>query len=280
MKSLVLSFLVVSSLSLTVSCAAPTTSQVASAVSSASPKPGSSSSPVADSATPTPNPVLNSLTEILNSETFYKVRWSLAIRHADAKYKPKEHKDVANAVKGGLTDSRANDDEKKLHDKYRASEVAYLETLFLMGDEIPYFLYGELSGPFRIGQYKDKQVIVLSSVGVDITFNTLRLDAKARAKNAISSYIIPEIDDLYKSFKAHADIEYFAIALTHGSRDFSNNSVVAGKEEMVAFVSDRKTIEAFINGETTDNEFISASVAFQSDEKASADVRRIDLVTP
>ena len=300
MKLISSSFILLSLFSLNISCAAPTTTQVGTTLGSASPTitqptttqtptpiPTSTPTPIPTptptpipTPTPVPKPILKPLTDLLRSEAFYKTTWSLAINYSDPAYTPKRHEQVALEVKGGLTDSLANDDEKKLHDKCRANAVTYLEKLFLVGDEIPRFLYGDKSGPFRIGEYKDKQVLMLSSVGIDVTYNTLRLDGKARAKNAITSYIIPELDDLYNNFKDHIDIEYFAIALTHGARDFSSDSVLAQKEEMVALVSDRNTIEAFINGEITDSEFISSSAAFQSDDKSSFDVRRIDLSAP
>lgn len=254
----------------------PSSQPSPSATPSSEPTPKPTPEPTPDpTPTPEPKPVLKTLMEVLKYEASYKTGWSLTIRYRSPEYPGKSTETAASDV-DKLVFGETND-EKQLNTKYKSQELSFLNSLFLIGDKSPIFLYTDTKGPFRIAEYKESQVAFLSGVGLGITLNTFKLSATERANVVVREYLISEIDDLYKSFKEIEDVGYYGMAITYGADDFTSDSVMAEGEEMVALVTDKSTIEAFINGEITDSEFIANSAVFHSNDKSSYDVRRIDL---
>src|SRR5690606_36312941 len=115
--------------------------------------------------------------------------------------------------------------EFSLIKEYQNSVKNFFNELDFINDITGSFLYNDKTElPIHFALFNDKSLtLIISSVYVKHTYNTLELSSKQRATKVLTTYILPSIKEFAKHFSDNK-IEYFGITCTYGSKDFSSNS--------------------------------------------------------
>ncbi len=201
-----------------------------------------------------------------------KMTWSLALQYQNAEYAPKD----ADALKSDL----AKDETFSAHPllaPYRERLPRLATQLGIFGDSITYFLYGEKGGfPFDIVDYKGTKCFVALITTGDV-INTLRLStARQRAVKMASSHALPAIRAVADALEG-TDVRTVALFVTFGTKDFSDDSVLATKAETLGVISSAADARAFHNGDLSDTEFLRKATVLISDRDASLEFTKTEL---
>ena len=228
-------------------------------------------------------PKLQDLMSVLEIASLNRTLWDLAINYPDEKYKTKSNKDVISDLKKRLEiQSLQNDSlgklvEYQLFKKYNTNVLNMFAELGLIGEELGMFIYVDNSMPVNFALKDNHLTFLLMGVASENSFNTLRLTAKERAVKIIESMILPTINKIYKSFN-ETEIKYIGMAVTYGSKDFSDeSSVLNQKPETVILVVSMEKCKDYIAGKITQEELVNASDIFQSSRDMIEGVKKIKV---
>ncbi|HEY2322863.1 MAG TPA: hypothetical protein VGJ82_08365, partial [Thermoanaerobaculia bacterium] len=201
-----------------------------------------------------------------------KLTWSLALQYRNAEYAPKD----ADALKADLT----KDETFSVHPllaPYRERLQRLATQLGIFGDSITYFLYGEKGDfPFDIVDYKGSKCFVALIATGDV-INTLRLATpRQRAVKMASSHALPAIRAVADELEG-TDVKTVAVFVTFGTKDFTDDSVLATKAETLGLVSSAADARAFHNGDISDSEFLRKATVLISDRDTSLEFTKTEL---
>jgi hypothetical protein len=226
--------------------------------------------------------LLQSFIDVFENESFTRNRWYLAFEALKDSHKPKRKDEVLldfdkwlqkkpEKVKktGQLT-------EYKLALKNKGYIKNFLDSLGSMGSDLAYFLYDPaIGGPVCFAQKENEIALIIAKVATSTVYNTLRTTPRARAAQVMGSKIIPTMKNFDKSFKG-ADIKYFGLAVTYGSKDFSDK--LSQKAEMVGFVFSAENCRKFAESTITEDQLVDSSKVFLSDRDMSTGIKKIKIV--
>lgn len=167
--------------------------------------------------------------------------------------------------------------ECNLVKKYNKSINLLFHSLTILGNEeeglfLPFY---EQKIPLYFISYKNKDTaLILTSIVVRYTYNTLKMTSKQRVYKVIESYVITSLKNFTENFK-DADLKYFGISCVYRSEDFSSS--YSSKFEYVCFIAPTDAIRKFVSYEITEEELINVSDIFVSDRDMGSIVKKIKI---
>jgi hypothetical protein len=204
--------------------------------------------------------------EAAHTKTF----WNLSIGSQNEAYPPRTAVDVAKFL--------ASDDAFAISPalrKYADRVRRVVPLLGVLGDKTIYFPYVEPGIPFDLASYEEQRCFVARTM-VDTVYNTLRLQAKDRAAQALANFGFPALQRIVGIF-SDSDIARFAFFVTFGSKNALDNGVFATEPEVVGIVATAADVRQFSAGAITDSELLRRSAVFFSSRDAGSELRRIEL---
>jgi hypothetical protein len=230
---------------------------------------------------PTP---LQPLMSVLNVEaSFADLKWNLAIGYGEPENKPKLYEEFNEDFDDWLQRKPQVDERKgqiaeyNLAFKYKENIKKVFENFGLIGSELGMFLYSENEIPIRFAQIENELVFLVTRVGSNKVYNTLRSTSKNRAAKIISSNILPELKAFYDSFK-NTDIKYYGMIVAYGGKDFLNKSTALNlKTEVVAFIVSSENCKKFSEGIITEDELVDLSDIYLKDRDMVTDIKKIKV---
>jgi hypothetical protein len=133
-------------------------------------------------------------------------------------------------------------------------------------------LYTE--SPIRLASHDGSLTLILSSMGSENIYNTLRLEAKERAGKEIQETVLPEIKQ-FQVINIPA-IKYFGVIDIYGTKDFSEPDSTP-KPELVALVASVQNCRKLANAEMTEEDFVAASDVYIVGKIAIDQVRKVKV---
>jgi len=152
--------------------------------------------------------------------------------------------------------------------KYAITQIGTID------GNISYFIVSKICKPFRLVKYNNKKCMV-AYVFTDSVYNTLRFPTKRKlASKLINTGLISAIKSLGESFD-NSDISYVSLFFAYGTKDFSDDSVMATKPEVINLTASTVDIKRFMSNAITDSEFINRCTILISDRNSSSDFAKI-----
>jgi hypothetical protein len=220
----------------------------------------------------------------LNYEVFSRINWSLyRFNPTDKNYFPKSAEYVVQDIDRFLSnpskDNKVNEriDEFSLIKEYQNNLKSFFNELYF-NDLSGSFLYDDKTElPIQFALFNDKSItLIISSVYIKHTYNTLELSSKQRATKVLSSYILPSLKEFAKHFP-DSKIEYFAISCVYGSKDFSNDSELNIKPEFLVFMVPAETLKEYVDLELTEEALVNSAEIFLSDRNMVTGLKKIEI---
>jgi hypothetical protein len=221
----------------------------------------------------------------LNYEQFSRTSWDLyRFNPADENYFPKSTKYVVQDIDRFLSNPSKEDkvkgriNEFSLIKEYKSNLKSFFNELDFINDISGSFLYNEKTElPIHFAVFNDKSItLIISSVYIKHTYNTLELSSKQRATKVITSYILPSLKEFAKHF-SDTKIEYFVISCTYGSKDFSDDNTLNTKPEFLAFMVPAEPLKKYVDLEITEEALVNSAEIFLSDRDMVTGLKKIEI---
>jgi hypothetical protein len=122
------------------------------------------------------------------------------------------------------------------------------------------FLYSENDMPFRVCAKEKSEGLILSSVGTDEIYNTLKLDQRQRAAKEFHSTAMPILVKM-RTALLETPAEFYGVIVSYGSRDFSHEDIggLDIRPDVLVVVTDRENGRSLDEGKITEDEFADKS---------------------
>lgn len=228
---------------------------------------------------------LKNVKDIFTFANFDKTTWSLWTLYNQKKYAPNKAENIKEDIDKYLLKymSKEKNQEQNINlfliDKYKNNiTAAFNELKILSSDQLGEFLYSkEATLPLQFGLTSDTSLsFIITGTYIDNVYNTLKFTSRQRASQVITSYIIPSIKKIAKSFNGE-EIKYFGMTCVYGSRDFSESITLSTKPEFIAFLAPMKIINKYIAGDITEDSLIESSEIFVCDRDMIAEIKKIKI---
>lgn len=206
-----------------------------------------------------------------------KTTWSLGVNYKKENYVPIKSEEVKIFIDSFIVAPKSNECDKFYIKKYKKEIDTLFANMKFLGDSYCTFLgVKNIEVPIKISNYNitSKLFLIKGIASTDI-YNTLRLTSRQRASKIITSRIIPSL----KSLKSilNKEFDYVGMGVVFGSKDFSDKSALALKEDYVFFIAPKSKIIDFNNNKITEDELIQSADVYISDREMSFDVKKVKI---
>ncbi len=124
------------------------------------------------------------------------------------------------------------------------------------------------------------ETVMIQSRGTEVFFDSSNTDAKTRARDAVDELILPAISDFETVMKADG-IDWYAIALTYGSRDLKKQKSADQVSETVCVAWKKEDGKSYIAGRLAPVQFLKKCIIVHSERFiASVNILKIEDPTP
>ena len=170
-----------------------------------------------------------------------------------------------------------NKQEGKLLKMYREKIVSYIEDIDSFGATGGALAYDD-EERFTSGfcQYNNQLVFVQTGIYSDYNYNTIRLDATARAFKALRDISLPSLYN-FRPLENIDEIKYYMIIVGYTAKDFTSESIADADAETVAFLVPKAGLTKYLNAEITDDELIKLSVIYNINKTTNNNIKRLSL---
>jgi len=148
--------------------------------------------------------------------------------------------------------------EKALWLKHKDQIYHFLHGIYIIGDELPYYLHMGSELPIKFVEFNKKTTLFLD-VGFGFKYNSIKLKPKERYMDVFEKRLISLIPDIVRSFKETSDIELFCISFTYGVEDFSADFNL-DKSETILFLFTYDDAFKLDNFRITNEEFLKDAI--------------------
>lgn len=206
-----------------------------------------------------------------------KTLWSLGLKYKTEKYLPIKSENVKIFIDSFLVADKSNECDKFYIKKYKKEIDTLLTNLKFFGDDYCTFLGVKSTElPIKISNYNStSKLFLIKSIASTDIFNTLRLTSRQRASKIITTRIIPSLKSLKPIL--NKEFDYVGMGVVFGSKDFSDKSTLALKQEYVFFIAPKSKIIDFNNNKITEDELIQSADVYISDGEMSYDIKKIKI---
>jgi len=225
------------------------------------------------------SPRLQSVKTFLRYEVFSRASWNLhRFTPTDENYFPKSAEYVVQDMDIYLSNPPKEDGIQEPTDEFNLIKEYQNNLKGIFNDLSGSFLYSEkLELPIHFALFNDKSItLIISSLYIKHTYNTLELSSKQRATKVITSYILPSLKEFSKHFTDNK-IKYFGIGCVYGSKDFSNDSELNTEPEFLAFIVPADIIKKYVDLELTEEALVKSAEIFLSDRNMVTGLKKIEI---
>ena len=206
-----------------------------------------------------------------------KTTWSLGVNYKKESYVPIKSEDVKIFIDSFIVAPKSNECDKFYIKKYKKEIDTLFTNMKFLGDSYCTFLgVKNVEVPIKISNYNitSKLFLIKGIASTDI-YNTLRLTSRQRASKIITTRIIPSLKSLKPIL--NKEFDYVGLGVVFGSKDFSDKSSLAQKEDYVFFIAPKSKIIDFNNNKITEDELIQSADVYISDGEMSFDVKKVKI---
>ena len=198
-----------------------------------------------------------------------KLSWDLNIHYGEKK------EEVYTALKSEAMLQNPLFFENEMALKPYIKQIEYAITqLGSFDDSISYYIVNTINKPFRLVKYNNKKCIS-AYVFTDTIYNTLKFPTKRKlASKIVNTNLVPAIRSLGDSFE-NTDIFYVSLFLIYGTKDFSDDSVLSIKPEVINITAAVSDLKQFASNMITDSELVKRCNILISDRNSSSDFIKI-----
>jgi hypothetical protein len=206
-----------------------------------------------------------------------KTLWSLGINYKTEKYLPIKSENVKIFIDSFIVAPKSNECDKFYIKKYKKEIDTLFTNMKFIGDNYSMFLGVKSTElPIKISNYNvNSKLFLIKGIATTDIYNTLRLTSRQRASKIITSRIIPSLKSLKPILNKQFD--YIGLGVVFGSKDFSDKSALALKEDYVFFIAPKSKIIDFNNNKITEDELIQSADVYISDREMSYDVKKVKI---
>jgi hypothetical protein len=151
--------------------------------------------------------------------------------------------------------------EAKLVAKHRNDLLESLKGMEYVGDDEGKFIYKAGHIPFTFARKEKSLVLAVSALALGSVYNTLLTTDRSRASKVFSSTVLPAARDLSVAISS-AEIEYFAVEVCYGSRDFSEDEALNTHGEILIAVIPADKARQFARARITGEDLLAASEVY------------------
>lgn len=211
-----------------------------------------------------------------------RAKWSLVVVHqAEASTTPvlATHR-IDNFVthRPSVDPAVAATREHQLTKKHHAALVKLLDDLRFVGRQPGQFLLLGDARPAVFLAGKRGPALVVATLSLDTTYNTLRSTSRSRAGRVFSQMVAPALKAMHEHFGGASGIADFGVQVAYGAQDFSRRDEQSPKAEVLTVVVSVRECARFANGEITEDELAEAADFYLADDTTMVDVRKIKPV--
>jgi hypothetical protein len=212
-----------------------------------------------------------SLAEVIDVEAFARTQWQLAA--LDPKEHPGKTNEEAVATLSAFIGEKVTKDERRGYVAEHALAVKHRQSLIELVNLSPLPLfYGEI--PVRFALKDNSVTLLLTALGSNSVYNTLRLDPKQRAAKEIEKTLLPAMKRC--EFLKASGIENFGVLVVYGSKDFSESDETP-KAELVALVARVDRCMKLAQAQLSEEEFVDTADVYLVDRDMVGGVRKIKI---
>jgi len=206
-----------------------------------------------------------------------KTTWSLGVNYKKENYIPIKSEEVKILIDSFIVAPKSNECDKFYIKKYKKEIDTLFTNMKFLGDSYCTFLgVKNVEVPIKISNYNvTSKLFLLKGIASTDIYNTLRLTSRQRASKIITSRIIPSLKSLKPILSKEFD--YVGMGVVFGSKDFSDKSALALKEDYVFFIAPKSKIIDFNNNKITEDELIQSADVYISDREMSFDVKKVKI---
>ena len=223
-------------------------------------------------------PVINDFDRVLKIAVMSdKTTWSLGVNYKKENYIPIKSEEVKILIDSFIVAPKSNECDKFYIKKYKKEIDTLFTNMKFLGDSYCTFLgVKNIEVPIKISNYNvtSKLFLIKGIASTDI-YNTLRLTSRQRASKIITSRIIPSLKSLKPIL--NKEFDYIGLGVVFGSKDFSDKSTLALKQDYVFFIAPKSKIIDFNNNKITEDELIQSADVYISDREMSYDVKKVKI---
>lgn len=206
-----------------------------------------------------------------------KTTWSLGVNYKKENYVPIKSENVKIFIDSFIVAPKSNECDKFYIKKYKKEIDTLFTNMKFLGDSYCTFLsVKNAEVPIKVSNYNvtSKLFLIKGIASTDI-YNTLRLTSRQRASKIITTRIIPTLKSLKPIL--NKEFDYVGLGVVFGSKDFSDKSALALKEDYVFFIAPKSKIIDFNNNKITEDELIQSADVYISDGEMSFDVKKVKI---
>jgi hypothetical protein len=223
-------------------------------------------------------PVINDFDRVLKIAVMSdKTTWSLGVNYKKEEYVPIKSENVKILIDSFIVSPKSNECDKFYIKKYKKEiDTLFTNMKFLSDGYCTFLGVKNTEVPIKISNYNvtSKLFLIKGIASTDI-YNTLKLTSRQRASKIITSSIIPSLKSLKPIL--NKEFDYVGLGVVFGSKDFSDKSALALKEEYVFFIAPKSKIIDFNNNKITEDELIQSADVYISDREMSYDVKKVKI---
>src|ERR1019366_4927248 len=216
-------------------------------------------------------PKLMSLADVIDAESFSRTQWELAGSEPE-KYHAKTQVEAVADLNAfiGKTVTR---DERRGYMAEHALFVKYRQSLTELVSLSPRPLF-YLETHIRFALKDNSVTLLLTTLGSNSVYNTLRLDAKQRAAKEIEKTLLTAMKSF--EFVKAAGIENFGVLGVYGSKDFSESDE-SPKAEVVALVARIDRCMKLAHAQLSEEEFVDTADVYLVDRDMIGGLRKVKI---
>ena len=206
-----------------------------------------------------------------------KTTWSLGVNYKKENYIPIKSEEVKIFIDSFIVAPKSNECDKFYIKKYKKEIDTLFTNMKFLGDSYCTFLsVKNVEVPIKISNYNvSSKLFLIKGIASTDIYNTLRLTSRQRASKIITSRIIPSLKSLKPIL--NKEFDYVGMGVVFGSKDFSDKSALALKEDYVFFIAPKSKIIDFNNNKITEDELIQSADVYISDREMSFDVKKVKI---
>ncbi len=211
---------------------------------------------------------------VIEAEASSRTDWDLTIAYRHKDYPPKgAQQAVEDLDKFVLSKPEPGGNSPRLLAEHLLMGKYHTDLDRLVSVSLGPLLYTVT--PARLASKDGELTLLLTSIGSENVYNTLRLDARERAAKEIQATVLPELKQ-FRVVTAPA-IRNFGVIVIYGTKDFSEEDSTP-KPELVALVASAGNCRKLIAATMTEEDFAASADTYIVDkDQVLADVRKIRI---
>ncbi|WP_286767175.1 MULTISPECIES: hypothetical protein [Sphingobacterium] len=166
-------------------------------------------------------------------------------------------------------------DEWRLLSKYKSQIAEYYKGISSFGESKGVIKLADVNNfPSTFATYNNKLTFVQTSVYSDYNYNTLRLNANARAMKAATDIALPSLYN-FEPLLEIPEIQFFMIVVGYTAKDFTSDSIADSDAETIALLVSKANLKRYIRAEITDEQLLKLSIIYNINKATGNNIKKL-----